>query len=752
MKGKRSNHAIEQLDVRMRRSRAPSELRSLSSPARPEGRLTRLADATYRRRGWTLLVWLVLLPLVIFLGARFAGEFSADYSTAGSESKAAADLVAERFPGSSGDTIDVVWQASGSVRAASVEARMKQFLGQASRLEGVGAPGRTQVSRDGKIAVARLELDRRAWDVPPATGERLIEIAKEASGDGLRIELGGQPIRNAEGGPSPEFAGLVAAAVVLLVTFGSLVAAGLPLAVALFGLGISTGLIGPLALVVDVPEWAPAVAGLMGIGVGIDYSLLVLTRFRAALAAGRDRRGAIVEAVATAGRSVLIAGVTVVISLLGLFFMGVSYLRGVALAASLAVLVVMAAAVTLLPALLAYAGERVNRLRLPGLAGTLRPVGSHSPAARWSRFVQRRPWPAALASTAILLALAAPVVGLRLGFPDAGNDQADTTTRQAYDLVARGFGPGANSPLLVAVDLPGRDARPVVSRLAGQLRAESGVAFVPPPRVNEAGTGALIAVVPEESPQSPATTRLVHRLRDTVLPETLAGSGATAHLGGATPSFVDQSDSVTDRLPLFIGGIGVIAVLLLLGAFRAPLIALKAGLMNLLSIGAAYGVVALAAEGGSFGRIFGVDTDTPVPPFIPVMMFAILFGLSMDYEVFILSRVREEYLRHGSTSRAVADGIANTARVITAAGAIMVCVFLAFLLSTEVFLKLLGLGMATAIFVDATVVRMVLVPAVMQLLGRANWWIPDWLERILPRLDVAPATALAERRTERGAA
>jgi RND superfamily putative drug exporter len=708
--------------------------------------LARLADLACRRRGRVLLAWVLLLPAVIVLGARFGGEFAADYSTPDSESKAAADLIAARFPGSTGDTVDVVWQAPSGAREPAVEAKIRRFLAGASRLEGVGEPGRAQVSADGTIAVARMDLERRVWDVPTETGERLIEMAEEASGDDVRIELGGGVIRNAQGGTSPEFAGLLAAALVLLVTFGSIVAAGLPLLTALFGLGISIGLIGLLALVVDVPEWAPAVAGLMGIGVGIDYSLLVLTRFRAALAAGHTRRDAIVEAITTAGRSVLIAGVTVVVSLLGLFFMGVSYLRGVALAAGLAVLVVMAAAVTLLPALLAFAGERVNRLRIPGLAWTLRPPGPKAAAARWSRFVQRRPWPAAIVATAILLALAAPVLGLRLGFPDAGNDQSDTTTRRAYDLVARGFGPGANGPLLIAVDLPGRDAAQELPGLVGRLRREPGVGFVSPPRVNGAGDAALIAVVPTTSPQDEATEELVHRLRDEVLPEELAGSGTTAFVGGVTPSFVDQSEWVTGRLPLFIGGIAAIAVFLLLLAFHAPLIALKAGLMNLLSIGAAYGVVALAAEGGTFGQLFGIDTDTPVPPFIPVMMFAILFGLSMDYEVFILSRVREEYLRHGDTSRAVADGLAKTARVITAAGAIMVVVFLAFLLSNEVFLKLLGLGMATAIFVDATIVRMVLVPSIMQLLGDANWWIPGWLERLLPRLDAVAAPRTGVRR------
>jgi RND superfamily putative drug exporter len=399
----------------------------------------------------------------------------------------------------------------------------------------------------------------------------------------------------------------------------------------------------------------------------------------------------------------------------------------------------MAASVTLLPALLAFAGGRVNRLRVPGLGGTLRPAGPDAPAARWSRFVQRHAWPAAIAGTAFLLALAAPVLSLRLGFPDSGNDPAGTTTRQAYDLVSEGFGPGANGPLVLAADLPRATAARELGRLVERVRVEPGVAFASAPRVNAAGDAAVLTVAPATAPQAAATEELVHRLRDEVLPQAVQDTGISLYLGGATPSFVDQSEWVGGRLPLFIGGVLALAILLLLVAFRAPLIALKAGLMNLLSIGAAYGVVALVAEGGRVGQLVGIDIDTPVPPFIPVMMFAILFGLSMDYEVFILSRVREEYLRHGDTGRAVAEGLAKTARVITAAGAIMVVVFLAFLLSTEVFLKLLGVGMAAAIFVDATVVRMLLVPSIMQLLGPANWWLPRWLDRVLPRLDLGPA-------------
>ncbi|MGH3034107.1 MAG: MMPL family transporter [Gaiellaceae bacterium] len=700
--------------------------------ASASGRLARLADLAYRRRGRMVLARIAVLALAVVVAPRLAGEFSAEFATAGSESQAAADLVAKRFTDTSGDTIEVVWQADAGARDPAVLGRVERFLAEAERLEGIAAAQPPRVSRDGTIALARLELDRPALDMPAETGSRLIEQAEAASGDGLRIELGGAPIRNAQEGGSPEVVGLVAAAIILLIAFGSVVAVGLPIAIALFGLGLSVLLIGVLAALIDVPGFAPAIAGVVGIGVGIDYALLVLTRFRSALASDGDPRRAVVESVTTAGRSVLVAGTTVVISFLGLFLLGVSFLYGVAVSVSLAVLIAMAAAVTLLPALLGFAGHRVNRLRIPGL-GRVTAAGSETLAGRWSHLIQRRAWPAAILGGAALIALAAPAFGLRFGFPDEGNDQVGTTTRAAYELVSTGFGPGANGPLLLAADLPAAGADQELAALADRLRSQPGVAFVSEPRLNEDGDAALLTVVPTSSPQDAATTDLVHRLRDDVLPQ-IESAGVSVHVGGLTASVVDQSDLVGARLPLLIGAVVGLSFLFLLAAFRSPLIALKAGVMNLLAVGAAYGVLALAAEGGWFGQLIGIDADTPVPPFMPVMMFAVLFGLSMDYEVFLLSRMREEYLGHGQASRAVADGLAKTARVITAAAAIMVAVFLAFVVSDEIFLKLLGVGMATAILLDATVVRMVLVPALMQLMGRANWWIPGWLDRFLPRL------------------
>ena len=701
-------------------------------------RLTRLADIAYRRRGRMVLAWIAAAVVIIGVGSSLAGEYEADYNTPGSESKAASDLTEERFGGYSGQEVYVVWKDPAGATSPGARERVNAFLAEAERVDHVAEHTPIRVSEDGTIGSTNLPLTVPGWEVPKEDGEKLIAAAEDNSGGGLEIKLGGDPIYQAQEATSPEGIGFLGAAIVLLIAFGSVVAAGLPLAIALVGLGISSGgLIVLLANVVDVPDWTTAVSGLIGIGVGIDYALLVLTRFRAALKEGKDRHDAVVEAVTTAGRSVIIAGATVVIAVLGLALTGLPYMYGVAVSASLAVLVVMLASVTLLPALLSYLGPNVDRLRIPFLGRTLRAEGDgESPAARWSHAVQRRPWTAAILATVLLLALAAPALGMRLGFPDAGNDPPDTMTRQAYDLNTEGFGPGTNGPLVIAAELPESDARAEIDSFAERLRSEPGVAFVPDPQINAEGDAAIVTVIPRGSPQDEETEDLVNRLRDDVVPQTLGAAGITANIGGVTAALEDQSDYITGRLPLFIAGVVGLSFLLLLVAFHSPLISLKAAVMNLLSVSAAYGVMTLVAKGGTVGGLIGIDHEVPIAPFLPVMMFAILFGLSMDYEVFLISRIREEYLKDGDTRRAVADGLAKTARVITAAAAIMVVVFLAFLAAPDTFLKLFGIGLATAIFLDATVVRMVLVPAVMQLLGSRNWWIPNWLERFLPRLDV----------------
>ncbi len=702
--------------------------------------LARLGDFTYRRRGTVVLAWIVAAVVLIGLGSALAGDYHADYNTPGSESKAATELTENAFGGYSGQEIYVVWKDPNGVSNPAAKRSMNAFFAEAEKIENVEPPAPIRVSKDGTIATTTLPLTTRGWDVPKEDGEKLIDAAEANSAGGLEIKLGGEPIYAAQEGASPEGIGFLGAAIVLLIAFGSLVAVGLPLAIALVGLGISSaGLIVLLANVIDVPNWTTAVTGLIGIGVGIDYSLLVLTRFRTALKSGKDRHDAVIEAVTTAGRSVIIAGSTVVIAVLGLFLTALPYMYGVAISASLAVLVVMFASITLLPALLGYLGHKVDRLRVPLLGrATKTEAGEESLAARWSHAVQRRPWTAAILATAVLLALAAPALGMRLGFPDAGNDPKDTMTRQAYDLISEGFGPGANGPLVIAAELDGPEAKGEIDGLAARLRREEGVAYVAAPRVSSSGDAAVLTVVPTTSPQDAATTDLVSRLRGTILPEELAGSQTRAYIGGVVPALEDQSEYIKDRMPVFIVGVVGLSFLLLLIAFHSPLISLKAAIMNLLSVSAAYGVMTLVAKGGAVGELIGIDHEVPIAPFMPVMMFAILFGLSMDYEVFLISRIREEYAKDGDTRRAVADGLAKTARVITAAAAIMVVVFLAFVASQEVFLKLFGIGLAAAIFLDATVVRMVLVPAVMQLLGPRNWWIPSWLERLLPSLDVEP--------------
>ena len=703
-------------------------------------RLAALADISYRRRGRMVIGWIVAAFLLIGVGSSLAGEFEADYDTPGSESKAASDLTEERFGGYTGQEIYVVWKDEAGAEGPAARERIDAFFAEAEEVDHVEPHAAIRVSDDGTIGSTTLPLTIPGWEVSKEDGEKLVAAAEDNSGGGVQIELGGDPIYRAQEGSSPEGIGFFAAAIVLLIAFGSVVAAGLPLAIALIGLGITSGgLIALLANVVNVPDWTTAISGLIGIGVGIDYSLLVLTRFRSAMHDGKDRHDAVVEAVTTAGRSVIIAGLTVVIAVLGLALTALPYMYGVAISASLAVLVVMLAAVSLLPALLSYLGPNVDRLRIPGLGRILKEGGTgESTAARWSHFVQRHPWTAALVAVAILLALGAPALGMRLGFPDAGNDPEDTMTRQSYELNTEGFGPGTNGPLVIAAELPPGDpaATGAVNSLADGIRGEDGVAFVAEPELNDTGDAAIVTVIPEASPQDEETTELVSHLRDDVIPDQLADTGVIAHVGGVTAALEDQSEYIKDKMPVFITGVVGLSFLLLLVAFHSPLISLKAGVMNLLSVTAAYGVMTLFAQGGTLGGLIGLDNEVPIAPFMPVMMFAILFGLSMDYEVFLISRIREEYLKDGDTRRAVADGLAKTARVITAAAAIMVVVFLAFLAAPDAFLKLFGIGLASAIFLDATVVRMILVPAVMQLLGKWNWWIPAWLERILPELDV----------------
>jgi RND superfamily putative drug exporter len=718
-----------------------------SDPSRP-GPLGRLAGLAYRRRGTVLIAWVFALAAAIGLSAAFGGEFSTDNSVPGSDSKQAQTLLDERFPAQSGVPVDVVVQAD-DVTGADVQGEVNALfseLGSMPFVTAVEDPFSTRgaIAPDGRTLVARVHLDvANANDMPVDDSRQLLAAAEAAERDGLEISLGGRAIQLAqESEAGSEMIGLAAAAVILLIMFGSVVAAGLPLAMALAGLAVSASLTGLVAAVVDVPEFAPILGMMLGIALGIDYALLMVTRFREWRAVGLDPEAATVATLDTAGRAVLVAGGTVMVSMLGLFAMGLSIISGAAVVTMVAVLIVMVAAVTLFPALLGYLGPRIDRLRLP--LGRRRPArvsadGHVEPAVgwvRWSRLVQRHSVLAAGASVGLLLVLAAPFLGVHIGLPDAGNDPEDSSSRQAYDALAEGFGPGSNAPLLVVADMSQANDDAAVQRLLAELDTTAGVAAVSPLQFNPAGDTALVTVVPTTGPQEAATEDLARSLRDDVIPAATDGTGAKIHVGGVTATVIDGNTTISNRLALLIGGVVLVSILLLLVAFRSIVIAVTAAVMNLLSVAAAYGVAAYFLEGGWAGRLIGIETATPMASFIPVIMFALLFGLSMDYEVFLISRVRESWVRTRDNSRALVNGLASTGRVITAAAAIMIVVFASFIPSDQVFIKVFGVGMAAAILIDATVVRMLLVPAVMHILGRSNWWLPRAVDRRLPQLNV----------------
>ena len=594
--------------------------------------------------------------------------------------------------------------------------------------------GAQQISADATTAYADVALDRTADELTPDEAAALVEPVLAAGDDTLQVEVGGPVATKAQTvAVGSEGIGLIAAALILLITFGSVVAMGLPLLTALFGLGVAMALGEVLRRVVDVPEWAPYTAAMVGLGVGIDYALLIVTRFRTSLAEGQEPRRATQTAMATAGRAVVFAGLTVVISMLGILLMGQPAMNGFAFTVVLAVLVVMVATITLLPAVLGFAGRNIERLHVPFVGRNVRSYDA-SRWYRWSRFVQRRPWWAAIGSMAVLVALTAPFLGIRFGVPDAGNASPTLTTRQAYDLLADGFGPGYAAPLLLTVQGSADDLVSSADAVGTALGDVSGVAYVSPAILSPSGDTALLTLTATTSPQDAATQDLVLLLRDSAVPAAVLGTDLTVEVGGPVAANLDSTRGVASRLPLFFGGVLLMSFLLLMMVFRSVLVPVKAVVMNLLASAGAFGVLAFAVSGSWFGHLVGIPEAMPVPIQLPIGIFAILFGLSMDYEVFLMSRIKEEYDRTGDNAVAVADGLAKSARVITAGAAIMVTVFVSFVLGHDVMAKMFGIGLAAAVLIDATLIRMVLVPATMELLGERNWWLPTWLDRILPRL------------------
>jgi putative drug exporter of the RND superfamily len=714
--------------------------------------LVRLADWCYRRRRLVVVLWIAALLGSFALAGAFGGEARQDYLQPGSESKAASDTLKDRFPERAGDTVQVVVHSERGVSSPRIEARAEQIfadVAQSDHVVSVASPftaeGAGQISADGRTAYADVVLDKNDNEFTADEAKALVDPVLAAGNASLQVEVGGPVAALSQtAAVGSEGIGMIAAAIILLVTFGSAVAMGLPLLTALFGLGVALTLGEVLRRVVDVPDWAPATAAMVGIGVGIDYALFIVTRFRSSLADGQEPRRAALTAIGTAGRAVLFAGITVVVSMLGILLMGQPAMTGFAFTVVLAVLVVMAASVTLLPAMLGFAGRNIERWHVPLVRTTAR-ADDATRWYRWSRFIQHRPWVAAIGGLAVLLALAAPFLGIRFGFPDAKNDPPATTTRQAYDLLAEGFGPGFTAPMLLTVQgTSGSGLLSSSDAVGDELREVDGVARVSPAVLNPAGDTALLRLVATTSPQDEATVDLVDRLRDESIPAATAGTGLTIHVGGQVAVGVDTTRGVSDRLPLFFGGVLLVSFLLLMTVFRSVVVALKAVTMNLLASAAAFGVLALAVSGGWLGDLVGIPEAMPVPIQLPIGIFAILFGLSMDYEVFLLSRIREEYDRTGDNSRAVADGLAKSARVITAGAAVMVTVFLSFVLGDMVLAKMFGIGLAAAILIDATIVRMVLVPATMELLGDRNWWLPGWLDRLLPDIHVEARQAAAD--------
>ena len=707
--------------------------------------LERIARWSYRRRWAVVGIWIAALIGTNFLASSAGGEYSQDFSLPGAESQEAYDLLKERFPEFAGETADIVFKAEGGIDNPEVQARMEQLFTEIQDVKhviGVDSPyseqGSGQISEDGTIAFATIRFENLDGEaIPLEVGERILKLGDKYQQPSLTIEPGGGVIQFSEfeepGGA--DAIGFLAAILILLIVFGSFLAMTLPILMALIGIGIGMALILIFANFLTVPDFTPQLASMIGIGVGIDYALFIVTRYRQHLHQGDDPERANLIAIVTAGRAVLFAGTTVVISLLGILLMGFSFVEGIAVGGAATVLVTMLASVTLLPAVIGFVGKNIDRFKLPWFHRGDKP-GHVSAWFRWSRLIQKRPALLGSVALVVLVALAIPVFSMELGFADADAGGTNRSSRRAYDLLSEGFGPGFNGPLLLTSEIDEPSDLEELDSLTQRLQAVEGVAFASPPIPNQDGDAAILNVYPTTSPQDERTARLVADLREEILAEA-TGDNPEVLVGGLTASVLDFSRVNGQRLPILISVVLVLSFLLLVVVFRSILVPLKAAIMNLLSIGAAYGVVVAIFQWGWGKDLLGVETTAPIEAWVPMMLFTILFGLSMDYEIFLLSRIREEYVRTKDNALAVANGLAVTARVISAAAAIMITVFLSFVFGfDERAIKLFGMGLAVAIFVDATIVRMVLVPATMELLGDANWWLPKWLERILPKFSI----------------
>ncbi len=710
-----------------------------------------LARWCFQRRKWVLIAWLALL-VILAVGGRAAGSaYSDNLTLPGTGSTTALTLLQKAFPGHAGDQDTIVWRAGGpgGVRAPAVRAKISALLGKVARAPAVtavvspySARGAAQVSRSGQIAYATVVFDAPQASLPVPDVTRVAHLAEAARAPGVQVDIGGPAVENALR-PSVGISagvGVLAAAVVLFIAFGSLLAMLVPLAIAIAALVCGLMTTGLLSNAVTIPSAGPTLGILIGLGVGIDYALFIVTRHRNNLKAGMFPRDAAAGALNTSGRAVLFAGTTVCIALLGMLVLRIGYISGLGIAAAITVLFTVAAATTLLPALLGFLGIRVlsrkerRRLAAAGPA----PGGASGAWARLAAFIQRHPAPLAVAAAAVMLLLAIPVLSLRLGSSDAANDPASTTTHKAYELLAEGFGPGFNGPLQLVATTGSPAATAAFTRLADTLKTEPGIAAVSAP---VPGHGAsLISVIPTTSPEAKATSTLISTLRDSVIPAAEHGTSLRVYVGGVTAVNGDFATVITPKLLIFIGVILVLGFLLLMLAFRSLLIPAVAAVMNLLAAAASFGVLVAVFQYGWGLRLLNLGQPGPVESFLPVLMLAVLFGLSMDYEVFLVSRIREEWAHTGDNHQAVRTGQATTGRVIIAAATIMILVFSAFILSGQQVIGEIGIGLAAAVLLDAFLLRTLLVPALMHLSGRANWWLPGWLDRTLPHLSIEPAT------------
>jgi putative drug exporter of the RND superfamily len=695
----------------------------------------------------TISAWFLLALAIFTASAQFGDDLVDDYSVPGVESQEGTDVLEERFPEFAGAASRVVFHTEdGRIDDPDHRAIVDDTISELGEIADVSFvtdpfdPAAPSVSADGQTAFATVQFSAQTLQHEHyEAAEEAVDGARHA---GVQTEMSGQLAAAGKEVHGNEAIGLAVAIIVLLLAFGSVIAMGLPIVTALLGVGAGMAGVGIFAGLTSVPTVSEMLAVMIGLGVGIDYALFIVTRHREHLHDGMDPCDAAGQATATAGQSVLFAGTTVVIAICGLLLAGIPAITAMGFAIGITVVASMLIAVTLLPGLLGLAGHRIDRLAIHRKKAV---DDAHTTlSGKWAHHVGQRPWRYAVISFGVLVAAAAPVLGMRIGFTDDSNEAEGSTARESYDLLAESFGPGLSGTLNAVVEIPAGDTTTAVE-VRDALATTEGVAAVSGPILSDSGETAVISIIPTSSPQDEATSELVERIRTDVLPEATTGTGATTYLVGQTAFQEDLSDRLAERLPIFMLAVVGLSFVLLMIVFRSVFVPLKAAVMNLLSIGAAYGAIIAVFQWGWGKELIGLEDTIPVNPFVPLIMFAILFGLSMDYEVFLLSRVREEYVKTGDSHRSVVDGLGSTARVITSAALIMISVFGAFIWTDDVVVKMFGLGLAVAVLVDATLVRMVLVPATMALLGNANWWLPKWLDRILPHLDLeggpTPATA-----------